>query len=201
MAPGTVACCRQTRSLLFGKQTSCPALVSQITLLKISCATLCTSEAAGLGHPPSSHRLCKRTNPGALPEVTPPSWKGSLRPKAGRARLGKEPALCQEALDLAIFYQVSPPPQMLPAARPSSWQSGDRPGSWVPPSPTAAAPRLSYVASLASLLPGSLFRKGAGDREAVNIWNSHPTPFQRDGAAMSPVSPPPLLLLFLRLFV
>lgn len=103
--------------------------------------------------------------------------------ESGRARLGKEPALCQEALDLAIFYQPvvfpRPPPSMLPAARPSSWQSGDRPGSRVPhPPPLPGCPKRCPSPF------HCLSREGAGDKH-THTKCVRDSDFLRDRAAIS----------------
>lgn len=116
-APGlSPAADGRTRSLLLGKQTSCPALVSQITLLKISCATLCTSEAAGLGHPPPhspgyaegpTRVLCQRL----LPRL---GKAGSNRKRESTSGEGAS-AMPGSAGSCHLLPGLSPPPTDAPS--------------------------------------------------------------------------------------
>lgn len=206
--PGTVACCRGTRSLHLGKQTSSgPALVSQITLLKICCATLSTSEAAGLGYPSPSHRLRRGTNPGTLPEATPPSWKGRLQPKAGEHVWGRSQRCARKRWILPSSTRSLPTPPPLRCSQlhvplPGSQVTGPVPGC---PSPHPPPLRPLPGCPMRRPSPFSCLRvfleKVLGiEKQYIydgDILPPSPTPFQRDRAAMSPESHPPPLLLFL----
>lgn len=146
-----------------------PALAPQITRLKrfpaLPCARLKPLVWDTLPRTPG-------TNPGLCQRFLPPPVLERQAPtESGRARLGKEPALCQEALDLAIFHQrlphPHPSPSMLPAARPSSWQSGDRPGSGVPhPLPLPGCPTRCPLPFHCPRERESLSGEGAGERKS-----------------------------------
>lgn len=186
-----------------------PALAPQITRLEISCTTLCAAETVGLGHPPPPtppRRLRSGTNPGLCQRFLPPPVLERQAPtESGRARLGKEPALCQEALDLAIFHQrlphPHPSPSMLPAARPSSWQSGDRPGSGVPhPLPLPGCPTRCPLPFHCPRERESLSGEGAGERKSslyqiVIFFSFSRTTFLRERELLGLSISPPLVFL------
>lgn len=141
VAPGTVACCRRTDAKPSFRKADLlarPRVTNNTTW--ISYATLCTSEAAGLGHPSPSHRLRRETNPGTLPEVTPPSWKGRLQPKAGEHVWGRSQRCARKRWIMPSSTRSHPTPircSQLHVPLPGSQVTGRAPGS-----PTSLPPPL-----------------------------------------------------------
>lgn len=148
--------------------------MSQITLLKISCATLCTSEAAGLGHPPPPlPRLRRGTNPGTLPEVTPPSWKGRLQPKAGEHVWGRSQRYARKRWIMPSSTRSLPTPNrcsQLHVPLPGSQVTGRFPG----PPPPSRRRSLVALCGVPRLSPAPESRKCAGDRKAVYVYGISP---------------------------